>query len=213
MYGHEGVTRDLRRRLLDKLPDHLNAIRVSRTATLGTLPNPTQILPHFIPDIDVDSYPTVAISELDTPNGLTGAREVRQGTRFDSYVYRYPFRIWIYVRSVGYGITELQLKRYMTALRTVILENRVLVDNDDAHVTFDPETLTENFDAAMEDANRQVLGVGFIGVVLESAESINLTVDDPRADLPTDIDGAVTVLDRFTGVPTGEPVIIPEDDQ
>lgn len=210
MYGHEGVTRDLRRRILNKLPDHLNAIRVSRNATLTALPNPARVLPHFVPDIDVDEYPTVAISELDTPNGLTGAREVRQGTRFDSYVYRYPFRIWVFVRGVDYGITELQLKRYMTALRTVILENRVLTDTDDAHVFFDAETLTENFDAAMEDPNRQVLGVGFIGVVLESAEAINYVTTDPRADLPTDIDGAVTITDRFTGVPTGEPVIIPK---
>lgn len=213
MYGHEGVTRDLRRRLLDKLPKHLNAIRIDRGSNLTALPNPAQILPHFIPDIDVDSYPTVAISELDTPSGLTGAREVRQGSRFDSYVYRYPFRIWIYVKGVDYGITELQLKRYMTAVRTVILENRVLTDTDDAHVFFDAETLSENFDAAMEDPNRQVLGVGFIGVVLESAEAINHVTTDPRADLPTDIDGAVTILDRFTGQPTGEPVIIPKEGQ
>lgn len=211
MYGHEGVTRDLRRRLLSKLPAHLNAIRIERNAPLAELPNPAQVLSHFIPHIDITSYPTVAISELDTPNGLTGAREVRQGTRFDSYVYRYPFRIWIHVRGVDYGITELTLKRYMTAIRTVILENRVLVDNDDAHVTFDPETLSENFDAAMEDANRQIFGVGFIGVVLESSESINLVTTDPRSDLPTDIDGLVTVTDRFTGEPTGHPVVIPED--
>lgn len=209
MYGHEGVTRDLRRRLLDKLPDHLNAIRVGRSATLRALPNPAHIYPHFMPDVDVDGYPAVCITELDTPTGLTGAREVRQGLRYDSYVYRYPFRIWIYVRSVDYGVTELQLKRYMTAVRTVILENRVLTDTEDAHVIFDPETLSENFDTPGEDENRQVMGAGFVGVVLESTEAINVTTVDPRAELPTDLDGAVTLTDRHTGEPVPPGVTMP----
>lgn len=210
MYGHEGVTRDLKRRLEARLPLHLAGIRTEKVVTTAALPDPVRVYPHFMPDVDVDGYPAVCVTELDTPTGLSGAREVRQGTRFDSYVYRYPFRIWFYVRGVDYGITELQLKRYMTAIRTVLLENRVLTHTEDAYVTIDPETLTEDFDQSTEE-NAQVLGAGFVGVILESVEIINITVRDPRADLPTDIDGTVTVLDRFTDEPTGPSVPITEE--
>lgn len=210
MYGHEGVSRDLKRRVEARLPARLATMRADKGAPLEAIPNPAQVLPYFLPDIDIGHYPTVCITELDTPTGLTGAREVRQGTRFDSYVYRYPFRIWVYVRSVDYGITELMLKRYLTAVREVVLENRVLTDTDAAHVIFDPETLSENFDAPMEDDARQMLGVGFVGVVLESTEIINLTTRDPRADLPLDVQGGVYVKDLFTDEPAGDPSTIPE---
>lgn len=213
MYGHEGVTRDFKRRLEERLPARLNAIRVERNATLRALPNPHAVLPHFLPDIDVDGFPTLCITELDTPSGLSGARTVRSGVRADSYVYRYPFRVWFYVRSVDYGITELQLKRYMTAIREVILENRVLTHNEQAHVVFDPETLSENFDTPGEDEARQVLGVGFIGVVLESTEVINLTSTDPREQLPTEVVGDVSLKDLFTDAPGGRPSVIEEGPQ
>ena len=210
MYGHEMVSRDLTRRLKARLPERLNSIRLQRQATLLALPDPHKVLPYFLPDIDIDGYPTVCVTELDTPNGITGAQEIRRGTRFDSYVYRYPFRIWVYLRSVDYGITELMLKRYLLAVREVILEDLVLTDNDEAYVVFEPDTLSENFDSPMEDERRQVLGVGFIGVVLESVEIINLAREDPRAQLPLDVDGTVTALDRFTDQPTGKPSTIPE---
>lgn len=187
MYGHEGVTRDLKRRLEDRLPARLNAMRIARGATLAALPNPARIIPHFLPDIDIDSYPTVALTELDTPTGLTGAREIQQGMQFDAFVYRYPIRIFVYVRSADYGITELQLKRYLTAVREVILENRILTENEEAYVTLDPSTLSENFDSPVEEDARQVLGVGWVGVVMESTEAINkvpATIDPGAGGLP-----------------------------
>lgn len=205
MYGHEGVTRDLKRRLEQRLPVVLNTIRLDRSATLRALPNPVRVYPHFMPDIDVDGYPSLCITELDTPTGLTGARAVRQGIQADSYVYNYPFRIWFYVMASEYGEVELQLKRYMTAVRMVILENRVLTHNAEAHVTFDPETLSENFDQSAEDENRMILGAGFVGVVLESTEVINRLGRDPRMDLPLHIDGGVQVTDLFTDGPAGAP--------
>jgi hypothetical protein len=209
VYGHARVSRDLKRRVEARLPARLAAIRADSGDTLAALPDPAKVLPYFLPYIDIGSYPTICITELDTPTGLSGAQKVRQGTRFDSYVYRYPFRMWVYLRGVDYGITEMMLKNYLTGMREVLLENRVLTHNDDAHVTIDPTTISENFDSPMENAARQILGVGFIGVILESTEVINLTTVDPRAELPTDIDGTVSVLDRFTNTPTGDPRRIP----
>lgn len=210
MYGHEGVSRDLKRRIEQRLPVRLATMRAQKGVGLEQIPNPAQVLPYFLPYVDIGHYPTVCVTELDTPTGMSGAREVKQGTRFDTYRYRYPFRIWVYVMSVDYGITELMLKRYLTALREVILENRILTDTDDAHVTFDPETLSENFDSPMEDDARQMLGAGFIGVILESTEVINLSTYDPRSDLPLDVQGGVYVRDLHTDLPTGVPSEIPE---
>jgi hypothetical protein len=222
MYGHEGIVRDLKRRLEQRLPARLNSIRVERGSNLRALPNPAQILGHFIPDIDVDQYPTIAVTELDTPTGLTGAREIQQGMQADAFVYRYPVRIFVHVRSVDYGITELQLKRYLTAVRETILENRILTETDEAYVTFDPSTLREVFDGPIEADERQILGVGFVGVVLESTELINKvpsTID--TGDLPTTdgpfappytldrIEAEVGHTDREHGGIAGTPTQVP----
>ena len=209
MYGHEGVSRDLKRRFEASLPVHLEAIRAEKGATALELPDPADVYPHFVPDVDITAYPALSLTELDTPNGLTGAREVQAGTRWDSYVYNYPFRVWVYVFSADYGATELQLKRYLTAMRMCLLENRVLTDNDAAYVTIDPETISENFDSPLEDEARQVLGAGFIGVVLESSEVINVSTHDPRSRLPVLVDGTVTAADRTTGDPAGAPAVVP----
>lgn len=224
MYGHEGVVRDLKHRLEARLPARLNAIRIEKATNLRALPNPAQILGHFIPDVDVDQYPTIAVTELDTPSGLTGAREVEQGMQADAFVYRYPVRIFVHVRGVDYGITELQLKRYLTAVRETMLENRILTDNDQAYVTIDPNTLRAVFDGPLEDDTRQVLGVGFVGVVLESTELINKvpstidTGDLPTADGPyapsytvDEIEAEVGHTDRQHGGIAGTPTPVPID--
>lgn len=208
MYGHEGVSRDLKRRIESRLPARLAMIRAERAATHEDLPDPVQVLPYFLPDIDVEGYPTICITEIDTPTGLTGARVIRQGTSFDSFVYRYPSRIFCYLMAESYGAGELMLKRYLTAIREVLLENRVLTDTDAAYVIFDPETITEDFDSPFEDEARQVLAAGFVGVVMESTEVINKTGDP--ADLA--VTGNVAAMDRATNDRTGRPVPIQEVD-
>lgn len=202
MYGHEGVARDLKRRLETRLPVRLGMARATRDLTHWELPNPIQVLPYFDPDIDVDNFPTVAVTELDTPNGLTGARVVRQGLRHDAFVYRYPNRIVVYLMGEHYGQLELQLKRYLTVIREVLLEDRVLTDTDAAYVIIDAETITEDFDSPLEDEARQILATGFVGVVLESTEVIDRDTLMGEA-LP--VVGEVHAADRFTGEPTGAP--------
>lgn len=180
MYGHEGVARDLKRRMETRVPARLNATRIAKGATLAQLPNPVHVRPHFIPNLDVDDYPAICVTELDTPTGLTGARGVHQEMAFTSYIYRYPFRVFVYVRGADYGDTELQLKRYLTAMRESLLENTVLTNNDDAVVHIDPSTITENFYPPEEDATK-VLGAGYLGVVLESEEIINTVTTEGTA--------------------------------
>lgn len=198
MYGHEMVSRDLKRRMEARLPHVLRYLRWKRNATLEALPNPAMVLPYYMPDTDVDAYPTVCVTELDTPTGLTGSRGIDQGMEYDLYTYRYPIRVFIHVRGTDYGDTELQLKRYLTAVRMVILENVILTNNDEASVTMDPVTITEAFDTAFEDAARQVLSTGWVGVVLESTEPINAVVipGDPGAEeFNFTINAAVGALD------------------
>jgi hypothetical protein len=206
VYGHEGISRDLRRRVLERLPARLAMIRAATGATVWELPDPVQVIPYFLPDIDVEAYPTICLTELDTPAGLTGARQMRRGTSYDAFVYRYPARIFAYLMTENYGVGELQLKRYLTAIREVILENRVLADTDSAYVTFDPETITEDFDSPLEDEARQVLAAGYVGVVMESTEIVNRS--GPGGDL--EITGSVAAMDRTTGERTGRPVPLEE---
>lgn len=173
MYGHEMVSRDLKRRMEDRLPHTLRYLRWKREATLEALPNPALVIPYYLPDVDVDAYPTVCVTELDTPTGLTGSRGIDQGMEYDLYTYRYPFRVFVHVRGQDFGHTELVLKRYLTAMRMVLLENVILTDHEDAHVSVLPNTITEAFDTAYEDDARQIMATGWVGVVLESMEPIN----------------------------------------
>lgn len=208
MYGHEGVSRDLKRRIAERLPARLEMMRAHRSIPRWDLPDPVQVLPYFLPDIDIDSYPTICITELDTPSGLTGARAMRQGFSYDAFTYRYPSRIFCYLKAETYGAAELQLKRYLTAIREVLLENRVLTDTDEAYVFFDTETVTEDFDSPLEDEARAVLAAGFVGVVMESTEVINRA--GPGVEL--EITGSVAALHRDTHTRTGTPVPLPDGD-
>lgn len=205
MYGHEGASRDLTDRMLTRLPARLASIRIEKTATRGQLPDPGLVKPHFVPDIDSSQYPAICITELDTPTGLTGSRGVVSDMQYDVFTYRYPFRIWVYVMGKTYGDTELLLKRYLTAVRESLLENRVLTDTDEASVTIDAATITEAFDVPDETA-RQVLGVGYVGVVLESTEVINavLTTGGAAAIEPYTIISSIGALDPATPGPDGE---------
>lgn len=172
MYGHEGASRDLTRRMKSRLPARLASIRIEKTATVEQLPNPGLVRPHFVPDLDLTDYPAICITELDTPSGLTGSRGITSDMQYDQYTYRYPFRIWVYIMGKTYGDTELLLKRYLTAVRESLLEDRVLADTDEASVIIDASTIVEAFDVPDETAT-QVLGVGYVGLVLESTEVIN----------------------------------------
>lgn len=203
MHGHEGVARDIKRRFEARLPVRLELIRRGRAATTRQLPDPVSVLPYYVPDVDVDGYPVVTITELETPAGMSGTRTIRQGIGQDAFVYRYPFRIFVYLLAETYGGAELMLKRYLTAMREVLLEDRIITDTDEAYVVVDLETITENFDSPIEDDARQVLAAGFIGVVLESTELINRVDLDP--DLRLRVVGGVSATERFTGEPTGAP--------
>lgn len=172
MYGHEGATRDLTDRIAERLPVRIASIRTERGATSDQLPMPARVRPHWVTAIDADRYPYIAVTELDTPTGLVGSRGIHNSMPYSSFTYRYPFRIWVYVSGRTYGDTELQLKRYLTAIREVLLENLVLVDHNVASVFFDTETIAENFFPPEETA-RDVLGAGFVGVVLVSTEVVN----------------------------------------
>lgn len=205
MYGHEGASRDLTARIENRLHRRLASIRHEHQATTRQLPDPAIIRPYFLPDADTTKFPAVMITELDTPTGLTGSRGVTAETAYTVYSYRYPFRIWVYIRGTSYGAVELQLKRYLTGLRETILENLLLTDTDQASVKFDPSTLTENFYGPAEDTTRQVLGAGFVGVVLDSDELVNPAHGDPT---PTDggpytIRTLIGARDRATGEGTG----------
>lgn len=177
MHGHEGVARDLKRRMETRLPPHLAAIRLERGATPAQLPDPRRVRPHFIPDLDVDDYPAVCVTELDTPTGLTGSRGITPSMAYTAYTYRYPFRIFVYVMGKDYGDVELQLKRYLTAMRMCLLEDLTLTSTDMAQVSIDAGTLTENFFPPDEDA-RGALGAGYLAVVMESVEVINVVAID-----------------------------------
>lgn len=177
MYGHEGVSRDLKRRMESRVPAHLAAIRLERGATTTQLPDPRRVKPHFIPDLDVDDYPAICVTELDTPTGLTGSRGIHAQMAYTSYTYRYPFRVFVYVMGATYGDVELQLKRYLTAMRMALLEDLTLTATDQATVIIDATTVTENFFPPDEDS-RSALGAGYLAVVLESEEVINVVGED-----------------------------------
>lgn len=172
MYGHEGVARDLKRRMQERVPPRLAVMRGARGASLAQLPDPKTVKPHFVPDLDVGRYPAICVTELDTPTGLTGSRGLSQQMAYTAYTYRYPFRVFVYVMGHDYGDVELLLKRYLTAMREAMLENTILTATDEATVQIDATTLTENFFPVDEDAKGH-LGAGYIGVVLESEEVIN----------------------------------------
>lgn len=172
MYGHEGVARDLKRRMQERVPARLSVMRTEKAATAEQLPDPKTVKPHFVPDLDIGRYPAICVTELDTPTGLTGSRGLSQQMAYTAYTYRYPFRIFVYVTGHDYGDVELLLKRYLTAMREALLEDTILTDSAAAVVQIDATTLTENF-YPIEEGARGMLGAGFIGVVLESEEVIN----------------------------------------
>lgn len=190
MYGHEGAARDLKRRMAERVPAHLAAIRRERGATLAQLPDPALVKAHFVASLDVDDYPAICVTELDTPTGLTGSRGISQQMAYTAYTYRYPFRVFVYVRGQDYGDTELKLKRYLTAMRMALLEDLMLTATDQATVAVDVGTITENFFQPDEDA-RSALGAGYLAVVLESEEVINAVAVD-GTPLPTE-EGPYTI--------------------
>ena len=199
MYGHEGAARALTDRFTARLPAWLSTIRDERGLTANQLADPHQIRPYFQPDYTFDRYPAISITELDTPSGLAGSRGLTQDKEFTTYTYRYPFRVWVYVRGTTYGDVELQLKRYLTAMRQTILEDLILTDEDNTVARFEPDTVSENFFPPDEDA-RVVLGAGFVGVVLQAEEVLTTPIDRPKDKTvgPFTITTSLGVKDRDT---------------
>lgn len=172
LYGHEGVARDLTDLMTARLPHWIATLRTERGATLEQLPDPALVKPYFVPQLDVGKYPAFIITELDTPTGVTGSRGISNGTPYTTYGYNYPFRVWVYVRGTTYGDVELQLKRYLTAIRATLLENVILASTATHYAEFNPDTIASVFMTPDEDA-RSALGAGYVGVVVKTDEATN----------------------------------------
>jgi hypothetical protein len=165
MLGPEAVADTLAARLTLKLPAHLAAVRAARGIAAADLPDPAIIEPHDRWRIPLEEWPAVLV-DVTALTRLTPARHSDDNS--ESYIARYPFRVFLWVRHEDDRDVDLLRKRYVLAVRHVLLSRRTLTDPVPAGggtvegfagegPVIDPLALTEDYGPlAQDDASRTI---------------------------------------------------------
>lgn len=180
MIGPEGAAEALTSYLAARLPDKLAAIR-ARLDVGEVVPDPAVVEAHDRYRLGVEEYPAVLVV-VDTLSSFTVTGRGDDGS--EQYVARHPFRAFVWVRAQDDRAADLLRKRYVLAVREVLLERRAVVDyRRDVNGTIlhassstavvDPLTLTEDYGPVAMDEAGGTLAPAFVSLDVLIGEQLD----------------------------------------
>lgn len=179
MIGPEGAAQALTEQLEAQLPAKLAELRTRLTVEEADLPDPGLVEPHDRIRRPIEAYPAVLVL-------VTGLGSLTPVDRPDSlpevWVARYPFRIYLWLRGEYEDATDLLRKRYVLAVREVLLARRVLATavQGDSGIripagdtpAIDPIALREDYSPIALDENGATVAAAYVEAACLIAESV-----------------------------------------
>ena len=174
MLGHEGVTTALYQSITHWLPQVAAQMRAELSLTEQDLqiPGVEDIHPAPIDAIQIGRFPSLMIDEMET-GPRTSTRSVASRGDLDTYLIRYKFRIWLWASDPrGVRETAVAIKRYATAVRTTLLVNKLLFDNDIESAVIDPKSFKESFSDVGQNKAKNYLAGSYIEFEISTTETL-----------------------------------------
>lgn len=180
MFGTEGITRGLFRRLRDDMPDRLALMRERYGASLAALPDPASLHPDEIDVLSIEKFPALMVY-LPNTSGRLDNRQTDQDAGFDEYSMRYNAQIYIYVSAADHASTSLLIKRYTLAVRECLLTKKLLIpdtgDGDTAAI--DPRTIREDYSSISMSPSKKLIAASFVELQVVAHERLEAPDFDP----------------------------------
>lgn len=123
--GPEAAAASLAARLADQLPTKLDELATRYEAEPATLPHPAVVAAHDRLRLPVEDWPAVLVLVQELSR-ITPVDRPQDGG--ETWVGRYPFRVYLWLRGDDDAGVDLLRKRYVLAVREVLMARRSLID-------------------------------------------------------------------------------------
>lgn len=172
MIGPEGAAQAVAERLAAALPGRLAELRTRYTVTAAELPDPALVEPHDRIRRPLEDWPAVLVLVQQLARFTPTDRPSAGG---ETWVARYPFRVYLWLRAEDDVDVDLLRKRYVLAVREVLLARRSLMDTagpagDVPNV--DPLALTEDYGPVALDENGNTIAAAYVAADILIAEEV-----------------------------------------
>lgn len=173
MLGAEGISRALFRRVRDAMPARLAMLRQRYGATVHQLPDVATLEPDELDVASIEKFPLVFVYLPDT-TGKLDSRQTDMESGYDEYSYRYNVQLYAYVVGDDYRATSLQMKRYVLALRELMLADKQIAPEDEGgnYAEIDPSTVRESYSQVGQGGSKKLIAGAFLEFQIVSHERI-----------------------------------------
>lgn len=171
MLGPEGVARALVTRLREMYPIVLAGFRERYGVDDVVLPEVENIYPAERSLVDIEGFPAIFVTELDT-TGKLDTRMIESAEEGDLYLYKYRMRVFVWVVSDSTDSVDLLRKRLVLATREALLANKILHDAGGQYAELDANTLRESFSDTVAGENRELLGGAYLEMEIATQEHL-----------------------------------------
>lgn len=169
--GAEGVSTAIVTKLREHAPAKITQLRARYGADTATLPMPASLHSTAKDTLSIEEYPAIVCTTVDT-TGRIGNRQLSSDGEFDVYQYKYRMRVFVFVTGADTEDTDLLRKRFVLAVREILLTNLILVDGAGQYALMDPNTIKESYsDVAKNDAE-QLFAAAYLEFEVTTAESL-----------------------------------------
>lgn len=185
MLGTEGISRAVFRRVRDDLPGRLTILRQRLGIEVAALPVIQTVTPDEVDVLSIESYPAIFVVMPDT-TGKIDNRQTDSAAEWDEYSYVYNVSLYVYVTGSTYKETSLRLKRYMLAVREMLLANKIIhpMDDDGNSANLLPESLQEKYSNVVPESGKLLTAGEFVFQV-RSAERITTVAPGGPVEIET----------------------------
>jgi hypothetical protein len=199
MLGPEGVADAVVNRLRTQFPAKLAQFRNRYNATVMELPDMRDIFDVEQDLRSIDMFPCIFVIETET-DGKVSNQQIDMDSFGDEYFFRYRMRAFIWMVGEDTAYVARAIRRYILAVREILLANKILHDSEGQQALVDPETIRESVgDMAVDDAGLR-LGMAFVEFEVMTQEAITTYPERPFShEDPVDIS---TVPSPMPNLPT-----------
>lgn len=171
MLGAEGVSSAIIQKIRDNAEGKIAQLRARYGAAADVLPMPAALYTTDQDVLSIENYPAIICTTVDT-TGRIGNRQLSSDGEVDVYQYKYRMRVFVYVTGHDYTDTDLLRKRFVLALREILLTNLILVDEAGQYALMEPNSVKESYSDVASNAASQLLAGAYLELEVTTAESL-----------------------------------------
>lgn len=170
--GAEGVSTAIVKKIRAHAPGKITQLRTRYKADKATLPMPASLYSTDKDVLSIEAYPTIICTTVDT-TGRIGNRQLSSDGEVDEYQYKYRMRIFVYVTGTDHADTDLLRKRFVLAVKEILLTNLILVDGDGQYALMEPNSIKESYSDVGANEAKQLLAGAYLEFEVTTSESLD----------------------------------------